>query len=94
MVDSKAPPDGKYLDSKDGGSSNSSQSPPAEMLEPAMALDWDGPKDPDNPKNWPTWKRVLHSAIPSIYAFGLWVSPLLHFSSPLPPYLPNLTTSA
>ncbi|MCJ1351239.1 MAG: hypothetical protein MMC33_001222 [Icmadophila ericetorum] len=33
--------------------------------------DWDGPDDVDNPRNWPTWKKVFHSAIPAIYSFGL-----------------------
>lgn len=27
--------------------------------------DWDGPDDPENPWNWPTWKRVYHTFIPS-----------------------------
>jgi hypothetical protein len=22
------------------------------------AVDWDGPEDPQNPLNWPTWKRM------------------------------------
>lgn len=27
--------------------------------------DWDGPDDPENPWNWPTWKRAYHTFIPS-----------------------------
>jgi multidrug resistance protein len=27
--------------------------------------DWDGPNDPENPWNWPTWKRCYHTFIPS-----------------------------
>lgn len=34
-------------------------------------LDWDGPNDPSNPHNWPTWKKIFHSAIPAIYGFAL-----------------------
>ncbi|KAM0553244.1 hypothetical protein ACHAPJ_007533 [Fusarium lateritium] len=37
----------------------------------AEALDWDGPDDPENPMNWPTWKKVIHTAIPAVYTFGL-----------------------
>jgi hypothetical protein len=22
-------------------------------------VDWDGPDDPHNPRNWPTWKRAM-----------------------------------
>lgn len=27
--------------------------------------DWDGPDDPENPWNWPLWKRCYHTFIPS-----------------------------
>jgi MFS family permease len=27
--------------------------------------DWDGPNDPENPWNWPLWKRCYHTFIPS-----------------------------
>lgn len=33
--------------------------------------DWDGPLDPSNPMNWPNSKKLLHSAIPAVYSFGL-----------------------
>ncbi|WAO97056.1 MFS domain-containing protein [Fusarium falciforme] len=36
-----------------------------------QALDWDGPNDPDNPMNWPTGKKILHTAIPALYTFAL-----------------------
>ncbi|KAK0641737.1 putative polyamine transporter 4 [Cercophora newfieldiana] len=36
-----------------------------------VILDWDGPNDPDDPMGWPVWKKILHSAIPAIYSFGL-----------------------
>ncbi|KAJ3546720.1 hypothetical protein NM208_g1862 [Fusarium decemcellulare] len=39
--------------------------------EAIQALDWDGPDDPENPMNWPVWKKIMHSAIPAVYAFGL-----------------------
>ena len=38
-----------------------------------VSLDWDGPNDVDNPRNWPKWKKIFHSAIPAIYSFGLYV---------------------
>ncbi|KAK9452036.1 major facilitator superfamily domain-containing protein [Limtongia smithiae] len=31
-----------------------------------QVLDWDGPSDPDNPKNWPTWKK-WHSTLVVAY---------------------------
>lgn len=30
---------------------------------------WDGPTDPGNPQNWPTWKKVFHTAVPALYGF-------------------------
>lgn len=36
-------------------------------------LDWDTPDDPDNPRNWPSWQRILHSAVPAFWSFGLYV---------------------
>ncbi|KAK3985092.1 polyamine transporter 4 [Cladorrhinum sp. PSN332] len=69
------PPEAKYIDSTgEGETSDSTQSPPVEMSQTSQVLDWDSPDDPDNPKNWPKWKKILHSAMPSIYAFGLTTS--------------------
>lgn len=33
-------------------------------------LDWDGPSDPDNPINWPKWKRYWHIVPPAIISFA------------------------
>lgn len=30
---------------------------------------WDGPQDQENPRNWSTWKKVFHTAIPALYGF-------------------------
>ncbi|KAH7184943.1 major facilitator superfamily domain-containing protein [Fusarium flagelliforme] len=38
---------------------------------PTKELDWDGEEDPENPMNWALWKKVIHTAIPAIYTFGL-----------------------
>lgn len=37
------------------------------------SLDWDGPDDVDNPRNWPVPKKVIHSVIPALYGFALYV---------------------
>jgi hypothetical protein len=29
--------------------------------------------DPINPKRWPLWKRIFHTAVPAVYAFILYV---------------------
>jgi len=31
--------------------------------------DWDGPEDPDNPLNWPSWKRHFHIVPPAAISF-------------------------
>lgn len=41
--------------------------------DPTQELDWDEEKDPENPMNWSMWKKVIHTAIPAIYTFGLYV---------------------
>ena len=33
------------------------------------AQDWTGSDDPENPFNWPMWKRVSHVIIPALFAF-------------------------
>lgn len=30
-------------------------------------VDWDGPDDPENPLNWPIWKKCLHVAYVSLF---------------------------
>lgn len=32
-------------------------------------VDWDGPDDPENPMNWPTWRKVLAIGIVSAITF-------------------------
>lgn len=31
--------------------------------------EWDTVDDSENPRNWPTWKKVFHTAIPALYGF-------------------------
>ncbi|KAG9228095.1 putative polyamine transporter 4 [Amylocarpus encephaloides] len=40
---------------------------------PVALLDWESPEDPGNPKNWPRWKRIYHTAIPALYGFVITV---------------------
>ena len=35
----------------------------------AQTVEWDGPKDPENPQNWSTAKKAYHAAIPSLYCY-------------------------
>lgn len=60
--------------------------PEAEVL--ASDLEWDGPDDPDNSRNWPQWQRILHTAIPAVWSFGLYAAtPLLPSFLPFEPVL-------
>ncbi|KAF2717408.1 MFS multidrug transporter-like protein [Polychaeton citri CBS 116435] len=36
---------------------------------PKSITDWDGPDDPENPHNWPLWKKGYHTCLPSGIAF-------------------------
>ncbi|KAI1324962.1 MFS multidrug transporter-like protein [Xylariaceae sp. FL0255] len=33
--------------------------------------DWDGPKDPGNPKNWSMGSRIYHTMLPALYGFSV-----------------------
>lgn len=33
------------------------------------AQDWSGPDDPENPQNWPTWKKVYHAIPCALFGF-------------------------
>jgi hypothetical protein len=35
------------------------------------AQDWTGPDDPENPHNWPLWKRVYTTAVVAFVAFAV-----------------------
>lgn len=30
-------------------------------------VDWDGPMDPQNPRNWPAWKRMTQVVLASLF---------------------------
>lgn len=35
------------------------------------AQDWDGPDDPENPMNWPVWKKVYHTTMVGFLCFTM-----------------------
>jgi hypothetical protein len=35
------------------------------------AQDWTGPDDPENPHNWPMWKRCYHTVTPALFGFAV-----------------------
>jgi hypothetical protein len=41
----------------------------ASVQESNAALDWSGPDDPENPLNWPSWKRYAHIIPPAMISF-------------------------
>lgn len=38
-----------------------------EAKEKDNVVDWDGPDDPQNPRNWPTWKRMTQVILASAF---------------------------
>jgi hypothetical protein len=32
-------------------------------------VDWDGPEDPQNPRNWPAWKRMTQVVFATAFLF-------------------------
>jgi len=47
-----------------------------QSLTPPSALDWTGPDDPDNPHNWPTWRRVYITFSTALLGFAVYVGTL------------------
>lgn len=39
-------------------------------LAASNGTDWDGPDDPENPQNWPAWKRHMHIIPPALVSFA------------------------
>jgi hypothetical protein len=54
---------------------HSNESKPDEAAQPAAqeepksstVVDWDGPTDPQNPRNWPAWKRMTQVVLASLF---------------------------
>lgn len=40
---------------------------PVEQETKDNIVDWDGPDDPQNPRNWPTWKRMIQVVLSSLF---------------------------
>lgn len=51
--------------------SSSKTAPVEEEIEErdTNVVDWEGPEDPENPLNWPSWKRVMHIILVSATTF-------------------------
>lgn len=47
-----------------------------QLLASPPALDWDGPDDPDNPYNWPTWRRVYITFSTALLGFAVYAGSL------------------
>ena len=41
------------------------------LAKTVTAQDWTGPDDPENPQNWPLWRRVYHTTIPALYGLAV-----------------------
>ena len=40
---------------------------PTEQKTDHNIVDWEGPDDPKNPRNWPTWKRTMQVVFASAF---------------------------
>lgn len=39
--------------------------------ETPIVQDWDGPDDPENPINWPGWKKAYHTGASAVLGFAV-----------------------
>jgi hypothetical protein len=56
--------------SKDGHLDRLSSKPNQKTSDQATknnVVDWDGPEDPQNPLNWPAWKRMTQVVLASAF---------------------------
>lgn len=53
-----------------------------EITTTTTPLDWSGPKDPDNPVNWPNWKRHFYIIPPAIISFTAYRTPAITVAGP------------
>ena len=53
-------------DSHDQASSEPEHAVP-EPVTKSNVVDWDGPDDPKNPQNWPSWKRLIQVIFASAF---------------------------
>ncbi|KAH8806094.1 MFS transporter [Xylogone sp. PMI_703] len=77
---------------KDSGKITADMSQHSPKVEkPAQSIsttDWDGPDDPENPWNWPFWKKAYHTSIPAFQSFAITFS-----SSVYTPGVPDVAKS-
>ena len=56
--------------SEDGRDDQQSSEPDQTAIEQETkdnVVDWDGPDDPQNPRNWPAWKRMIQVVFASAF---------------------------
>ena len=56
--------------SEDGRGDQQSSEPDQTAIEQETkdnVVDWDGPDDPQNPRNWPAWKRMIQVVFASAF---------------------------
>lgn len=56
-----------------GSISSAKPTTPASVWDDKIYVDWDGPDDPDNPKNWPFLKKVVYTALLALCTTSLYM---------------------
>lgn len=62
--------DEKSTESEDGHHEQQSREPTKTATEQETkdnVVDWEGSDDPENPRNWPAWKRVIQVVFASAF---------------------------
>jgi hypothetical protein len=57
----------KPASSEDGHDDQQSRESDQKQETKDNVVDWDGPDDPQNPRNWPVWKRMTQVAFASAF---------------------------
>ncbi|KAF4636693.1 hypothetical protein G7Y89_g1382 [Cudoniella acicularis] len=64
------PPTKRHDEGEQSEESDSSTPESGTVIE---KLDWESDEDAGNPRNWPLWKRIMHTAIGALYGFVITV---------------------
>ncbi|KAJ5693028.1 hypothetical protein N7462_002451 [Penicillium macrosclerotiorum] len=76
---------GEKLDYIERNSSSPAAGHEQKKLDDSNLVDWDGPDDPENPRNWPAWRRCLLVGVVTFVVFSTSLA-----SSAIAPAIPEI----
>ena len=66
-VQTNIPQNGNAMNAKDKGLTDMAM----DVQRQKDAQNWESPENKANPRNWPLWNRVFHTAMPALLSFAV-----------------------